>query len=230
MAKKIKSSLKDHPYTQLVNQLKQYGQLTPFLDQLQNFSLTVEKKLSIEDCLNDLHANFDMLNTRLFFGMQVERLFATETLSEKMNVDSMFKKYHDIIAQDITVSALSRQKLDPHCKSEYDFSSAISHYKKWLVQFLFILFLTKPVEKFHYQSEDLTLYLLFIHQIQLGQTISKVTLRTAAKIDSSAILELPRNTDIRLHQHLSNTQWAYISLADNDVQGFVPLAYIKTIT
>ena len=227
MAKKIKASAKDHPYKQFIHSLNAFESVKPFIEQLQKNAPQIEKKISVEDCLSDLNANFEMLNTRLFFGMQINRLFAAKTNEE--STDILFKKYQDIIAQDIVVTQASRTKLDPHCKSELDFSSAISHYKKWLLQLLFILFLTKPVEKFQYNDADLILYLLHIYQIKPGQTVSKVTLRSAAKIDADVVSELARNTEIHLHQHLSNSHWGCISLPHDGLQGYVPMAYIKVI-
>ena len=225
MAKKSKQDTHSNVGLTFIHFLKQNASLSSYIEQIQKFSVTVERKLSIEDCLRDLHTNFAMLNSRAFLALQTQRLANT---TQHLNDEQRYQQFLDILAQDIVVSAQSREILDPHCKSEQDYSSAIAHYKKWLVNVLFLVLIFHPMENFKYTDDVLIQYLLFCHEIYNGETISKVKLRSAARIDADIVSELSRSIALRVHSHLTNEHWAYVSLADESgLKGYLPVAYIK---
>lgn len=225
MAKKPKQPIKNATSSAFVQHLKQHAPLTPYIELVKKFAISVNKKLTTDDCLTDLNANLDLIRTRAFLGLQLERL--AESQIAYTDIAKSFQQVEHILNEDIVVSAHSRQLLDPHCKSERDYSSAINHYKKWLLQLLFLLTMFESTEKFKYSNAVLEEFLLFIHDVFCGETISKVTLRQAAKIDATTVTELLRGTAIQVHSHFTNAHWSYVTVTSLQQSGYVPSAYIK---
>lgn len=225
MSKKAKSHNIPRASTSFIQFLKQNTELAPYLEQVQKFSYSVEKKLSLDACVQDLQLNLDHLKSRAFLGLQTQRLVATYKNGETHTV---WEQFQQILAEDITISARARERIDPHCKSALDYSSAISHYKKWLLQLLFLLLFFHQSENFLYSNDFIKDYLMFIHDIEVAHSSAHVKMRTAAKIDADIIIELPRHSILHVHRHLSSSHWAYITAPELNHSGYIPAAYIKS--
>lgn len=226
LSKKSKSHTKPSASTGFIQFLKQNSELSPYLEQVQKFSHNVEKKLSLDACVADLQLNLHHLKTRAFLGLQTQRLVATYTSKDELQTS--WEKFQHILGQDIVVSDSARQRLDPHCKSELDYSSVINHYKKWILQLLFLLIFFHQSENFLYPDDFIEKYLMFIHDIEAAHSSSQVKMRSAAKIDADIVFELPRHSILYVHHHLSSSHWAYVTAPECQCSGYIPVAYIKS--
>ena len=227
MAKKNTVNDLSNASTAFITSLQQRPELQPYIEHAQKFSSSVEKKLSIHDCLQDLDLNLETIRDRAFFGLQIKRMITADPFTQ--DVEKTFSQLQDILGKDIVVSIDSRKKLDPHCKSELDYSSAIDHYKKWLLHILFLLVFFHPTSDFSYNADFIKKYFYFIHQILAGKTISKVKMRRGPKIDEDIITELSPHTNVLIHTHRSVPHWLYLTVADQDLDGYVPSAYVKIV-
>lgn len=206
--------------------LQQDSDLIPFIQQAQSFVAQLPDIFNLNTQFLDIQANLQWLKVHPLTAVQFNRLVKSDIAQQDVNV--YFEKFKTIF-NNVQVSTQSRKILDPHCKSEQDFSSAIHHYKIALLTVLFLL-LGFNRDNFDYNDEFITDYLGFIHHIYRASTISRISLRANPNIQSDVLMEIPRNTEVNVHGGPIHQHWVKVTLHfdDQDIEGYVQHSYLKT--
>lgn len=228
LAKKIeKCSLTQRNSQKFILALKQNSALTPILQQTQEFIAKLSPAPSLAEQILDVQFNLQQLKAQPLTAVQLNRLIQSEAFQQ--DIQSYFEQFKTILSNNVQVSEASRQILDPRCKSEFDFSSAIQHYKKGLLSILFLL-LGFNRDKFTYTDEFITDYLSFLHHIYTASTISRIKLRVDPHINSDILVEIPRNTPVNVYGYPIHIHWLKIKvqLEHQTFEGYVQQSYLKS--
>lgn len=103
-------------------------------------------------------------------------------------------------------------------------------YLNFLLQVVFFILM------FHIQNLDTTsdfkeTYIQYINNIDSrGVTVSRVNLRESPNFQSNVIIQIPRNSALKVYRE-SNNGWVKVSVNQNniDLEGYVSEAYIKRV-
>lgn len=231
LAKKIENrSLSQRDSQKFILALKHDVALTPFIQQAQDFIAHLPATLGLAEQFLDIQANFQILKARPLSAVQLNRLVQSYAEENQQDIQHYFEQFKAILSNDVQVSATSRHILDPRCKSEQDFSSSINHYKKGLVQILFLL-LAFNRHDFTYTDELITDFLSFLNHIYTATTISRIKLRENANINSDVLMEIPRNTAVHVYGHPVNGHWVKVTVQTEDkmTEGYLQHNYLKPL-
>lgn len=173
----------------------------------------------------DIALIFKALNDQPLSKLQFNRLLQQDA---QIDAEVRFEKFKTIVETHVQITTDSRGLIDPYYKSEHDYSSRITHYKKWLLNVLCIYLGYLP-DAVYTNEALLTEYLAFINRIYEGTTTSRVTLRQAPQIQAEALTDLPRNTVLQVFGKVIHQHWVkVIYTTDSTVlQGYVQLVYLK---
>lgn len=227
LAKKIeKGSFAQRDSQKFILALKKNLALAPLLQQAQEFIAKLSPSPSLANQILDIQCNLTHLKEQPLTAVQLNRLVQSEVSNQ--DILGYFEQFKTILANHVEISIASRQILDPSCKSELDFSSAINHYKKGLLTVLFLL-IGFNHSKFAYTDEFIFDYLSFLNHIYSAMTISRIKLRLDPNINSDILVEIPRNTLVDVHGYPINMHWVKVTvmIENHKLDGYLQHNYLK---
>ena len=186
------------------------------------------KSLDVLNYIHDLQVNLILLKDRPLLALQTQRLAQHIILN-----DDDFNRSKQTFAQlwqsEMQLSQHSCLDLDPKYSAAQQFSSEIARFKVFFLDilYLYLCFQTPTLLTEPLQIEK---YVQYLHQIQDGFTISKVTVRQQPDIESQSLIELPKHTALEFYAAKINEHWYKIifNLDTQAISGYVVGAYIKS--
>lgn len=208
-----------------ISTINAQSELQTFIDSLRKL-IKNHKNLSISQQRDDLLENIQLIQKQPFLSLQLQRILNIE--QQNLDITKYYATFKDVLEDyPISVQLQSKRCLDANYKTNM-FSSAIANYQKYLFDLLFVMYC------FNFDNIDFTVdfiedYLKFIHQIHVAQVTTKISLREQATINSSILVEIPRNSMVKFYANPVNEYWVKVLFVHHDieVEGYIQSIYLK---
>lgn len=208
-----------------ISTINAQSELQTFIDSLRKL-IKNHKNLSISQQRDDLLENIQLIQKQPFLSLQLQRILNIE--QQNPDITKYYATFKDVLEDyPISVQLQSKRCLDANYKTNM-FSSAIANYQKYLFDLLFVMYC------FNFDNIDFTVdfiedYLKFIHQIHVAQVTTKISLREQATINSSILVEIPRNSMVKFYAHPVNEYWVKVLFVHHDIEieGYIQSIYLK---
>ncbi|MFW1857585.1 hypothetical protein [Acinetobacter defluvii] len=208
-----------------ISTINAQSELQTFIDSLRKL-IKNHKNLSISQQRDDLLENIQLIQKQPFLSLQLQRILNIE--QQNLDITKYYATFKDILEDyPISVQLQSKRCLDANYKTNM-FSSAIANYQKYLFDLLFVMYC------FNFDNVDFTVdfiedYLKFIHQIHVAWVTTKISLREQATINSSILVEIPRNSFVKFYANPVNEYWVKVLFVHHDieVEGYIQSIYLK---
>lgn len=211
--------------SRFISTINSASELQTFIHSLRK-SINNHKNLTISQQRDDLLENIQLIQKQPFLSLQLQRVLNSEL--QDSDIAKYYNNFKEILEDyPISVQLQSKLCLDTNYKANM-FSSAISNYQKYLLDLLFIIYC------FNFDNVDFTVdfiedYLKFIHQIHVAQVTTKISLREQATINSSILVEIPRNSRVKVYASLVNEYWVKVLFVhhNTEIEGYIQSIYLK---
>lgn len=208
-----------------ISTINAQSELQTFIDSLRKL-IKNHKNLSISQQRDDLLENIQLIQKQPFLSLQLQRILNIE--QQNLDITKYYATFKDVLEDyPISVQLQSKRCLDANYKTNM-FSSAIANYQKYLFDLLFVMYC------FNFDNVDFTVdfiedYLKFIHQIHVARVTTKISLREQATINSSILVEIPRNSMVKFYAHPVNEYWVKVLFVHHDIEieGYIQSIYLK---